>query len=148
MNALELINFAFESDIKLSADNDNLIVDAPEGKLANEFTECLRKNKADIILALKHYGLSKAQLQDYTDEDWNDFKNNEHFLIVFADMIHERLLMEGGEIPKDFTAMTHCSCCGDVFVPPAIANNGSVLGCPWCLNKSKQLPIPHPITNN
>lgn len=94
------------------------------------------------------YGISVEKIQNFLGEDWELYKDNAKALIGWADLLSERQQMERGEIPKDFTAITHCASCGDVFVPPAIANNGSVQGCPWCLNESKRLSIPHPITNN
>ncbi len=97
---------------------------------------------------VQKYGISIEKIQKFLSGDWEMYKDNAEALAGWADLLSERQQMERGEIPKDFISVTHCSCCGDVFVPPAIANNGSVLGCPWCLNKSKQLPIPHPITNN
>jgi len=112
-----------------------------KGKLANTDNEQVSQ------FPLFPY-IGEQELQKFLGEDWELYKDNPEALAGWADLLSERKQMERGEIPKDFTTITHCASCGDVFVPPAIANNGSVQGCPWCLNNAKGLPIPHPITNN
>lgn len=89
------------------------------------------------------YGISLTELKTFLAEDWELYQNNTEALHCWADLLHERQLMEQGKIPKDFTVVTYCVCCGDVFIPPAQANNGSVDGCPWCWNKARGLPIPN-----
>ena len=103
---------------------------------------------ASVISKKNYDNFNIEQIQTFLGEDWELYKDNAEALAGWADLLSERQQMECGEIPKDFTAITHCTCCGDVLVPPALVNKGLVYGCPWCLNKSKQLPIPHPITNN
>ena len=49
-------------------------------------------------------------------------------------------LRERGIAPDHYTSVTDCTHCGPVPIwqgcPPA------VLGCPWCINRHENLPIP------
>ena len=51
-------------------------------------------------------------------------------------------MRERGQIPNHYTSTTTCKHCGPVPIwdgcPP------EVLGCPWCFNRHKGLPIPEP----
>lgn len=53
-------------------------------------------------------------------------------------------MRERGEIPTHYTTETTCRHCGVVPIwegcPP------DVLGCPWCFNRHKGLPIPRTLT--
>jgi hypothetical protein len=56
------------------------------------------------------------------------------------EMLGIMAIRERGEVPDHYTATTTCKHCGPVSIwagcPPA------VLGCPWCFNRMKGLPIP------
>ena len=71
----------------------------------------------------------------------DEYKDNPEALDLWADLLFKIYLMEQGETPEDFTAITYCNSCGYVYVPPALVNGGSVLGCTWCWNRIKNLPI-------
>jgi len=98
---------------------------------------------AYIESKIKSYGFTIKQLEDFITDDLELYQDKASALIAWADLLHERQLMKQGVVPEDFTAITHCACCGDVFVPLAQANNGSVDGCPWCWNKARGLPVPN-----
>ena len=50
-------------------------------------------------------------------------------------------MRERGEAPPYYTSMTTCKRCGPVPIWPGCPEE--VLGCPWCLNRRKGLPIPN-----
>lgn len=75
-------------------------------------------------------------------DDWDDYKDNPETLELWAELLYKNRLIKQGVVPNNFTAITHCNSCGDVYVLPALINNGSVLGCPWCWNRTEGLPIP------
>lgn len=81
-------------------------------------------------------------IKAFLGEDWDDYKNNPEALILWDDLLSKNRLIEKGKIPNNFTAITCCDLCGDVYVPPSLVNGGRVLGCPWCWNKTKGLPKP------
>ena len=89
------------------------------------------------------YGISQQYLKEFLNDDWNDYKDNFEALELWADLLFKNQLIKQGMAPDNFTAITCCNSCGDVYVPPALVNNaGSVLGCPWCWNRIEGLPIP------
>lgn len=83
-------------------------------------------------------------LRTFLGEDWDLYKDNPKALKDIIYILEEHRLMENGQIPEKFTAITHCVCCGDVFVPPELVNGGNVLSCMWCSNRLNGLPIPKP----
>ncbi len=89
------------------------------------------------------YGISLQSLKKFLGDDWNDYKNNPEALELWADLLFKNRLVKQGVAPGNFTAITHCNSCGDVYVPPALVNDGNVLGCPWCWNRAEGLPIPN-----
>jgi len=88
------------------------------------------------------YGISLQTLKEFLGDDWDDYRDNQTLLELWADLLFKNHLIKQGMPPDNFTAITHCNSCGDVYVPPTLVNNGSVLGCPWCWNRKDGLPIP------
>ena len=88
------------------------------------------------------YGISQQYLKEFLNDDWNDYKDNFEALEIWADLLFKNHLIKQGIVPDNFIAYTHCNSCGDVYVPPALVNDGSILGCPWCWNRIEGLPIP------
>ena len=86
----------------------------------------------------------KDRLKEFLGEDWGDYKDNPEALEHWSNLLAENHLIDQGEVPSSFTATTHCIACGDVFIPPSLVNGGKVLGCPWCWNRTKGLPVPKP----
>lgn len=91
---------------------------------------------------LKNINMEKLKV--FLGEDWEDYKNNPKALELWDELLFKNSLIEQGKIPDNFTAITCCDLCGDVYVPPSLVNGGRVLGCPWCWNRAKGLPIPRP----
>lgn len=99
-------------------------------------TEGVKKSNS---ISLK---LDLEKLKMFLGKDWEDYKDNQEALVLLADMLFKKQLIEQGQVPSNFTAITCCSSCGYVYVPPALVNGGKVLGCPWCWNRVKGLLIP------
>ncbi len=98
-----------------------------------------KKLHSDFVL--KH-GISIQKLRGFLDEDWDDYKDSFESLELWADLLFKNSLIRQGKAPDNFTDITHCNSCGDVYVPPALVNDGNVLGCPWCWNRKEGLTIP------
>lgn len=141
-NAKTILDFATKSNITLKANENNLIVEAPKGLITDEFKKCLLENKAAIIFTLNHHGVSEDELKQFLRSDWDDYKDNPEALIAWSDLLVKNRLIDQGIPPSNFTAITLCNTCGEVLVPPELANDGHVLGCPWCFNRAKGKPIP------
>lgn len=104
----------------------------------------LHTNYNDKVVDIaSKYQLTTTELIQLAAKDWPEISKDEKRLHAFADAITRRKLMEQGIVPDDFTATTYCKSCGLVPVHPAIANNGQVLGCPWCWNKAYGYSIPN-----
>ena len=60
MNTAEIMAHAAHNDIRLRAEGERLLVDAPKGVLTSEFSTVLKTHKADLLAALSK------------NVDWND----------------------------------------------------------------------------
>jgi len=87
-------------------------------------------------------GISLEYLNKFLGDDWDDYKDSPEALELWAELLFKNRLIKQGLAPDNFTAITHCNLCGDVYVPPALVNGGRVLGFPWCWNRIEGLPIP------
>lgn len=89
------------------------------------------------------YGFSLEDIKkELSEAEWKKEKDNILFLRVFARSLKDKKIREAGKIPKDYTGVTRCQRCGLVPVPPELVCGGYVLGCPWCINRGENLPIP------
>lgn len=143
-NAEAILEHAKAANIQFLVKNDKLIVEAPPGAMTDDFKQCLLKNKETLMFILTHHGISQNELKTFLAEDWNDYQDNPESLIAWSDLLANRRLIEQGTLPPNFTAITHCNGCGNVFVPPEVTTGGTVFGCPWCRNRVDGLPIPKP----
>jgi hypothetical protein len=66
------------------------------------------------------YGISLQALKEFLNGDWVDYKDNPEALELWADLLFKNQLIKQGIVPNNFTAITHCNSCGDVYVPPAL----------------------------
>lgn len=74
------------------------------------------------------------------DDDWDD--DDPRAVAAAIAAAAARRMRELGERPDHYTAISHCRACGPIWLwdgAPA-----DVLGCPWCFNRAKGLPIPRP----
>lgn len=100
------------------------------------------------IHTLEKIEINLEKLKAFLGEDWDDYKNNPELLTLWSDLLFKNHLIEEGKTPDNFTAITNCKQCGYVYVPPELTNGGNVLGCPWCWNRVKKLPIPKPVSTH
>lgn len=61
---------------------------------------------------------------------------------AFAFALRLAEIRERGERPKHYTRAAFCEHCGPVWL--FLGDATRVLGCPWCENTAKELPIPRP----
>ena len=141
MTATDIINQAEAQGIRLTCEGDKLVVDAPKTALRPELVGSLRSHKADILKILEVcHGLSLADLKQAAGPDWSEIENDPATLEVLARAIQIRRMRERGEVPAHYTSTAMCAHCGPVPIYPGVAEH--VLGCPWCFNRAKGLPMP------
>ena len=58
----------------------------------------------------------------------------------FAKLLIQRNQMDSGIRPPQYNNAAHCKGCGPVW----LWYSGEVEGCPWCLNRATDNPIPRP----
>ena len=83
----------------------------------------------------------RGDLKTQAAGDWAEFSQDSAKLIAFADMEAIRLIRESGSIPDSYMATTFCDGC-KAKVPIFKGCPPEVLGCPWCFNRIKGLPMP------
>jgi hypothetical protein len=82
---------------------------------------------------------SVSSVSDWsTDSDISDVMPHEER--VAQELLEIMAMRERGEMPRHYTATTTCKHCGPV--PIWEGCSPEVLGCPWCFNRHKGLPIP------
>ena len=141
MTAINIINQAEAQGIRLTCEDDKLVVDAPKTALRPELVGSLRSHKAEILKILEVcHGLTLADLQQAAGPDWSEIENDHATLEALARSIQIRRMREHGEVPLDYTSTTVCTHCGPVPIYPGVAER--VLGCPWCFNRAKGLTVP------
>ena len=73
-------------------------------------------------------------------ENWNSSKTSTISLVNRAIIALARSEINQGNIPAYFTKKAVCALCGPVW----LWFEGNVSGCPWCGNRTRDLPIPRP----
>ncbi len=145
MMALDLIGQAQALGIRLTSKGDKLIVDAPKAVLRPELVGSLRSHKSEILRILEVcHGLTRVDLKQAAGPDWSELENDPSTLEALARAIQTRRMRERGEVPSNYTSTTVCAHCGAVPIYPGMAER--VLGCPWCFNRVKGLPVPKVFT--
>lgn len=118
--------------------------DATKNKNQRNFTTEKTDKKLQSNSAVLQTKISTQELKEFLSEDWNDYKESPAALRFWADLLFKNRLIDLGIAPNNFTATTWCNLCGYVYAPLELTNGGNVLGCPWCWNRVKGLPIPRP----
>ena len=67
-----------------------------------------------------------------------DLDHNE--IPVVLEMLRIQEMRNQGVVPNHYTSTTECKHCGGVPIWEGCTRE--VLGCPWCFNRLKGLPIP------
>lgn len=75
--------------------------------------------------------------------EWRSGIVSDDVLTAYTKALAQRRLMDQGKRPAHYTERATCRHCGPVWLWFA----GEVLCCPWCWNRSSDMPIPrsHPI---
>jgi len=77
-------------------------------------------------------------------EDWRKGDISYDTLAAFTRSLVQRREMEKGKVPLHYTERATCKQCGPVW----LWFSGTVLGCPWCWNRTAGRPIPRPQSVN
>ena len=73
-------------------------------------------------------------------EGWIKSKTSTNALVSKAIIKLARQEIDQGNIPAYFNKRAECALCGPVW----LWFEGNVSGCPWCENRTRDLPIPRP----
>ena len=152
MSAAVLLAEIQQLGVCLEAKGDTLHAEAPEDILTPELVAKLKAHKAELLTALEKpvaeriaqaHGLTLADLQQAAGPVWPEIEHDSATLEALANSITIRRMRERGEVPSNYTSTTICRHCGGpVPIYPGMAER--VLGCPWCFNRAKGLPVPKP----
>ncbi len=151
MNTAELLTEVQRRGIQLRAEGASLRYRAPKGTLTADLRAKLQAHKAELLTALEKptaeriaqdHGLTLADLKQAAGPDWSEIEHDPATLEALANSIQLRRMRERSEVPSNYTSTTICAHCGPVPIYPGMAEH--VLGCPWCFNRVKGLPVPKP----
>jgi hypothetical protein len=73
-------------------------------------------------------------------EGWRCGEMSDETLTVFAQALVQRREMRQGIRPDSYSERATCAHCGPIWLWVEC----DVLGCPWCWNRARGLPIPRP----
>ena len=138
MSALPILMEFSDKGIKVRVDGTDLALSAPIGTLTPNLVSRVKEEKPALLDSL-------ARLRKMAGSDWHDVSNDPAQLKAYAELLMISDMRSEGMAPDHYTAITNCRHCGPVPIwegcPP------KVLGCPWCLNRTADRPIPrtHPI---
>ncbi len=151
MNTAELLNEVTRQGIRLMPDGDALCYTAPKDLVTPELMAKLKAHKTELLDILRKpvaeciaqdHGLTLADLQQAAGPGWSEIWNDPPTLEALARAIQARRMRERGEIPPHYTSTTSCAHCGPVPIFPGASER--VLGCAWCFNRIRRLPVPRP----
>ncbi len=151
MNTQALLKKVEQFGIRLEVRGDKLRAEAPENLLTPELVAEFKAHKAELLDILRKpgaecisqdHGLTLADLTLSAGLDWPEIENDPATLEALARAIQTRRMRERGEVPPHYTSTTSCAHCGPV--PIFLGASERVLGCPWCFNRIRRLPVPRP----
>ena len=97
-----------------------------------------------IFTTISDLPITADEIQTVLDKDdienWNNSKTSTISLVNKAIIALARSEINQGNIPAYFTKRAVCALCGPVW----LWFEGNVAGCPWCVNRINDLPIPRP----
>jgi len=134
MSALPILMEFFDKGIMVRVDGPDLALSAPRGTLNPALVSRAKAEKPALLDSL-------AWIREMAGSDWIDVSNDPKQLRAFADLLAIEDMRHRGIAPDHYTTTTECKHCGGVPIWEGCAPN--VLGCPWCFNRIKGLPIPH-----
>jgi len=154
--------------VRLCRIGNKLRVVAPRGTLTPELRQTITEAKPSILVVLaaddlrmRLLALSDSERIDrihvnaLSDVDVADLAVltdcSDTALRGYLYVLRDTATRERGEVPPDETAAICCARCGPVYAAPAVARVLPVvagmpiaIGCPWCTNRARSLPIPQP----
>ncbi len=78
------------------------------------------------------HGFTLADLErEVHPDEWQQIKDNDKALQVFALMLRESQQISNGECPERWMGTATCRQCGPVAVAPFL-DGASLTGCRWC----------------
>jgi hypothetical protein len=130
MTAFQFVEEIAAQGIGLEPDGDAVVL---RGTVNIDTVNRAKARKSELLEAL-------PVIRDMAGDDWPEIAADPNQLKDFAAMAMTVEMREQGYVPAHYTATTTCKQCGPV---PIFQGAGPhVLGCPWCFNRHKGLPIP------
>ena len=134
MSALALISEFSELGIKVRPNGKDVTV-SPKRALTPDLLKRIKQEKPALLRELE-------RVRKEAGKDWDEIANDPMQLKAYFELLMISDMRSRGVIPNHYTSTTTCKHCGPVPIwegcPP------EVLGCPWCFNRHKGLPIPRP----
>ena len=132
MSAMPLISELSDRGIKVRTEGSDVVV-SPEKALTPDLVERIKGEKHTLIKQLE-------KIRQDAGDDWDETASDPKKLKAYYELLMISEMRLQGIAPDHYTSTTTCKHCGPVPIwegcPP------EVLGCPWCFNRHKGLPIP------
>jgi len=120
--------------IKVRVEGVDLALVAPRGVLTPKLISKVRRSKPALIESL-------SDIRAMAGTDWQEIADDPAQLQAFVESADIVLMRQQGRVPEHYTVTTVCRRCGTV--PVFEGAPAEVLGCPWCFNRIRGLPIPN-----
>ena len=133
MSALPLLIEFWDKGIKVRVEGSELALTATKGALTSCLISRVKNEKSALLVSLD-------KIREKAGDDWMKVSNDPAQLKAFADLVVVSEMREQGIVPDHYTNSTKCKRCGPVPIFPGCPPQ--VIGCPWCFNRIKGLPIP------
>lgn len=163
--AATLIHDLAERGVRLSGCAGRLRVEAKPGVVTAEIRTMLAEHKSELLAALSidqirsallrtanDEGVAPEHVHALTDAELAECEGlSRDTLRSYVLALRDSDLRKRGKCPTNETAPARCRMCGPVWLCPEVAALAPivsgwpvVLGCPWCTNRAKGMPIPRP----
>ena len=132
MSALALISEFSERGIRVQPKGEKVVL-SPREALTPDLMDRVKREKPALLRELE-------KVRKEAGEDWDEIAADPKQLKAFTELLMISEMRSQGIAPDHYTAVTECRYCGPVPVWPSCPPQ--VLGCPWCMNRLKSLPVP------
>lgn len=102
----------------------------------------------DLQALLLEHRLTLEEIQAAARDDFADCEQDWTVMEALVKAVRDHKLMRQGNLPSAYTAIAYCRGCRDVYLSSTLAACEKIIGCPWCWNQTKDLPIPRPPVNS
>ena len=133
MSALPLLIEFWNKGIKVRVEGSELALTAPRGVITPSLVSRVKDEKPALLVSLD-------KIREKAGDDWMEVSKDPAQLKAFGDWVAVSDMRERGIVPDHYSATTECKRCGPVPIFEGLLNK--ILGCPWCFNRIKGLPIP------